>query len=96
MRAIWLYRLAVIYAVLFGLASLGTSILGVLSNASWKDMDGQGKFMAVVSIALNLVNAMIAFVSKEAKKLADGSNPIPDNGTDIFKPPQVAPPPKPS
>lgn len=98
MKAIWLFRLALLYAVLFFLGSLCSTILGALANASWHDMDGQGKFMLVVAIAGNVINTFLAFVSKEAKKLADGDNPVP-NGTDLFKnpnpPPQAIAPPKP-
>lgn len=72
----WGYRVAILWFVLFSINTLGTSITVALVGSDWAALDSQSKFMICTSILTNWTGSIIAFVSKAAKKVEDGANPL--------------------
>lgn len=82
--SVWVYRLAIAWAVFFLVGSVCTSILGSLQNVDWYELNGQSRFLTIVAIVGNVANTMMAFISKAATKVESGK-PLVDGGTDFFK-----------
>ncbi len=73
---VWLYRIAVIWAIFFTLSTLGTSIVAVLQNVKWSEMSAQSKFITCILIFMNWASAMMAFLSTTIHRIERGRLPI--------------------
>lgn len=70
----WLtWRLVIVYIVLFSINTLSVAITAALINATWTQIDTQGRIMIVVSIVSNWTGTMLAFVVGLIHKTKDGN-----------------------
>jgi hypothetical protein len=76
----WGFRLAVVWFILFSLVALSTAIYGSLTGAQWSELDGQSKFMICLAVFANWGGTMMAFISKQAKKIEEGGDLFRDTG----------------
>jgi hypothetical protein len=79
-------RLAAFWFILFSINSLCTCVLAASSGCVWNQLDTQSKWTVVIAVAANWTNAIMAYVSKAAKKIESGQLPF-DDTTFIPKPP---------
>ena len=73
--SIWKFRMAIIYCFLFTINSLGTVVVAGLVNSDWYAMNTQSKFLFYAMVTINWTGTMMAFLSRNAKKLEDGDLP---------------------
>ena len=60
--------LALAWVIIFSVNALCSAMLIALINANWASMDGQGRFMVVVTILMNFTNTLGAFLYSILKK----------------------------
>lgn len=82
---LWQFRIAAVWFFLFSSVSLGTAIMAALTGATWNLLDGQSKFMICLAVFVNWGGQMMAFISKQAKKIESGE--IPDEPSTPTKTP---------
>ena len=75
----WKFRMAIVYCFLFSVNSLLTTLIASLVNADWSAMNTQSKLLLYFVVGANWTGTMLAFMSKNSKKLEDGD--LPDDTT---------------
>lgn len=81
MQRAWLYRIVILWALLFSFSALGSAILSAIVNVDWSKLNAQAKFIIFITVFVNWATVMMAFFSQAARKLEEGKLPI--NGTTI-------------
>ena len=79
--------MAILYCILFSINSLLTTLIASLVNADWDAMNGQSKLLLYFVVGANWTGTMLAFMSKNSKKLEDGDLPD-DTTTTVVVPPK--------
>jgi hypothetical protein len=74
-KQLWKFRMAILYCVLFSINSLLTTLIASLVNADWSVMNGQSRLLLYFVVGANWTGTMLAFMSKNSKKLEDGDLP---------------------
>ena len=83
-NAIWEWRIAILLFLLFSVNSLCMIILAALAGADWAQIDAQAKFMIYVAVLGNWTGVILAFVSKQAARIKNTGEIIPDDGTQFL------------
>jgi len=83
--------MAIIYCFLFTVNSLGTVVVAGLVNSDWEAMNKQSKFLFFAMVTINWTGTMMAFLSRNAKKIEDGELPD-DTTTTVTVPPRPGQP----
>lgn len=83
---VWLYRIAILWALLFVAASIITSTLAGIVNVDVSKLNTQAKTILVLTVLSNVIATLMAFLSNAARKLEEGKLPI--NGTTDLKIPE--------
>lgn len=76
---VWIYRIAIIWALLFSANALVTALLGAIVNVDWSKLNPQAKLIIFMSVFVNWAGTMMAYFSQAARKLEDGKLPINGN-----------------
>lgn len=85
-------RMAIAFGVLFMVNSLCFSILGAFTGGiKWAAMDFDQRFLVCVAICGGWTNVLMAYLSKMVARLHAGKPPIPTNGTEHIKRPDIKP-----
>lgn len=71
-----IYRLAIIYCVLFSVNSLTTAIVASLLNTNWRDLDQTSKFLLVIVVIQNWTGVLLAFFNKTMSRIGSGQPPL--------------------
>lgn len=85
MTKVWIYRIAIAWALLYVCGSVISSTIAGIVNVDWVKLNTQARIILVLTILGNVINTLSAFLSQAAKKLEDGKLPINGNG-DIRSP----------
>lgn len=83
MKRVWLYRIAIAWALMFSLVSLGASTLSAIVNIDWAKLNPQARLIVYITIFVSWGTTMMAFFSQAAKKIEEGQLPI--NGATTVK-----------
>lgn len=75
---IWEMRVAIFWFTLFSVNALCSAITISLLNATWRELDHQGKFLIVVGVIWNWTTTTMAFVSKESSRIKKTGEILPD------------------
>lgn len=78
------YRIGIFWFCLFSLNSLGTCLLAASSGCVWDNLDWQSRVNVILALIVNWTGTIMAYVSKAAKKIEQGQNPIGDGDTQII------------
>lgn len=78
------FRIAIFWFCLFSVNSICSAILIALSNATWSELDPQGKFLIVIGIVFNWTGTIMAFVSKQASRIKQTGELFPAGDTQQF------------
>ena len=73
--------MAIAWAALFSINSLGSCLLVSLSNADWPSMSPFNKVLLGVGVTVNWTTMLMAFLSKTMARLDAGKPPIPEPGS---------------
>lgn len=76
MKRVWLYRIAIVWALMFSLVSLGASTLSAIVNIDWSKLNPQARLIVYITIFVSWGTTMMAFFSQAAKKIEEGQLPI--------------------
>lgn len=68
------YRVAVLVFGLYTVSTLCFAIIGALTGREWEQLDGEDKLLIVLAIIGNWTNTLMAFISKRAQKLENGTD----------------------
>lgn len=82
---VWVYRIAIAWALLYITASIITSTLAGIVNVDVTKLNTQAKIILILTVLGNVISTVMAFLSNAAKKLEDGKLPI--NGAADVKTP---------
>ena len=82
----WEFRLAALMFGLFSINSLGSCVLAASAGCVWDNLDWQSRLTVILAVIVNWTNAVMAYVSKAAKKIESGQPPIGDDTSFVTKP----------
>lgn len=91
-RSLILYRLVIVYGVLFSLNSLASVTIASFLNVDWSELSTLSKFLIFVVIAQNWTGVMLAFVNRTVARVEQGQPVIQTGDTQQFTPPPKPPP----
>ncbi len=64
-----LYKIAIIFVILYSMDSIATAFVSVMIDTSWSDLDGTQKMIRIALICKAWASAMLAFFTNVGKKL---------------------------
>lgn len=75
------WKMAIAWFVLFSVNSLGSCMLAASAGSVWSSLGTQERLTVITAVVVNWTGTIMAWISKSAKKLSSGENPIVDDGT---------------
>lgn len=75
-----LYKIAIIFVVLYSLDAITTAFVSVMIDTSWSDLTGTQKWIRVALICKAWASSMLAFFTNVGKKLQN-DKPLFDDET---------------
>lgn len=72
-----MWRLAVVWGILFTMSALGTSITASLLHVKWSTLDGQDKLIMCIAIFGNWSTVVMALITKVTARLGSPEPPSP-------------------
>lgn len=90
-RGLMLYKMAVVYVILFSVNALATAVICSFLNTEWSAISPTKRFLLVTVILQNWTGVLLAFFNKSINRAEQGQFPIPTGDTSQW---QIQPPPK--
>lgn len=71
-----LYRMVILYILLFSINALATTIVASFLNVEWTELSTTSKFLVIVVILQNWTGVLLAFFNKSLQRVEQGQFPI--------------------
>jgi len=79
-----LYKIAIIFVILYSLDSIATAFVSVMIDTQWSELDGTQKWIRVALIAKAWASSMLAFFTNVGKKI-QSDQPFFNGDTQTFR-----------
>lgn len=75
---VWEFRLAIFWFCLFSINSLATCFAASFTGPDWNNLSKQQVCLIVALMIANWTGTLMAFISKQAKRMETGQSPFSD------------------